>query len=487
MDVHVVCSVFDSSQNERHSEQQVVVSGIQYQCMSNWQEAEQHADRALDMYERERWSEAESELRKALDIDPDQGDWHFNLGLTLERIGRDEEALSSYEQASRIIAESVDPQLAAGSTCLRLSRFDDAIQWFERVIALQASLESAWAMLIDAHAMLDNHDAAETTFYMAQDALKEPSAHVLIAMSGSLLSRSLFDRAVWCAREALKIDATVFGGRLRLASALVATGQGQQASQMLLQELREDPGNVQALLLHADVLAESGKTNEALMKLHRVLELEPANVDAHIRAGNFAMEEERWEEAFIAWGLVRRLSPSHPTACLHVAQALLAMNRPTAASPLLQEYVGKMDESATPQERILISELLLTSNEPALAITLLEPLQSTISDDEVLKVKSLRLFAVSLFADGRVDDGSVVSRRVLRYDPNCIASIHNLALAAVKQKHYRVAWGWVRRGLSVDPIDNDIRRLRSRLVWEGIANFFKTLFTKTNETNNPTK
>ncbi len=45
--------------------------------MSSWQDAEQHADRALEMYERERWSEAESELRKALDIDPDQGDWLF--------------------------------------------------------------------------------------------------------------------------------------------------------------------------------------------------------------------------------------------------------------------------------------------------------------------------------------------------------------------------------------------------------------------------
>ena len=205
--------------------------------MSSWQEAEQHADRALEMYERERWSEAETELRKALEIDPDQGDWHFNLGLTLERVGRDGEALSSYEQASRLLADSVDPQLAAGSACLRLGRYKDAIQWLERVITLQSTVEPAWAMLIDANASLGHHDAAETAFYMAQDALEEPSANVLVAMSGSLLSRSLLDRAVWCAREALKIDSTVDGGRLRLASALVASGQGQQASQILLQEL----------------------------------------------------------------------------------------------------------------------------------------------------------------------------------------------------------------------------------------------------------
>ncbi|HIO19596.1 MAG TPA: tetratricopeptide repeat protein [Phycisphaerales bacterium] len=442
--------------------------------MSNWQDAEQHADRALEMFERGRLAEAETELRKALEIDPDQGDWHFNLGLTLERIGRDGEALSSYEQASRLLTDSIDPQLAAGSACLRLGRFEDAIQWLEKVVAHRSSVESAWAMLIDANASLDDHEAAETAFYMAQDALKEPSANVLISMSGSLLTRSLVDRAVWCAREALKIDSNVDGGRLRLASALVSSGQGQQASQILLQELREDPGNVQALLLHADVLADAGRTNEALMKLHRVLELEPANVDAHIRAGKFALEEQRWEEAFIAWGLVRRLDPSHPTACLHLAQSLLAMQRPTAARPLLQEYVELMDDSTAPIEKLAISELLLSSGESTLVTTLLKPL--IIEDDDPIKVQWLKLLALSLFDEGKIDEGAAISRKVLRFDPNCIASIHNLALATMKNERYRSAWGWVRRGLSIDPIDNDLRRLRSRLIWESMLQFVRKLF-----------
>lgn len=446
--------------------------------MNRWQDAEQHADRALEMFERERWAEAETELRKALEIDPDQGDWHFNLGLTLERIGRDGEALSSYEQASRLLADSVDPQLAAGSACLRLGRFEDSIQWLDRVLSIQSTVEPAWSMLIDAYASLQNHDDAETAFYMAQDALDEPSAHVLVAISGSLLSRSLVDRAVWCAREALKLDSNVEGGRLRLASALVSSGKGQQASQILLQELREDPGNVQALLLHADVLAESGRTNEALMKLHRVLELEPANVDAHIRAGKFAMEELKWEEAFIAWGLVRRLHPSHPTACLHLAQTLLAMQRPAAARPLLQEYVEGMDDSASVEDKLLIADMLLASGEPQLTTTLLEHLQSTIVESNPLKVKCLRLLALSLFASGNIDDGAAISRKVLRFDPSCIASIHNLALAAMSNNRYRSAWGWVRRGLSVDPLDNDLRRLRSRLIWEGTIKFVRKLCTK---------
>ena len=443
--------------------------------MNQWQDAEQFADRALDMYERGRWAEAEVELRKALQIDPDQGDWHFNLGLTLERTDRDAEALSSFEQASRLLTDATDPQLAAGASCLRLGRFDDAIVWLEGVLSTHQSIEQAWAMLIDAHASTENHDAAETSFYLAQDALSDPSASVLVAMSGSLLSRQLLDRATWCAREALKLDSGVQGGRLRLASALVASGNGQQASQILLQELREDPGNVQALLLHADVLAESGRTNEACIKLHRVLELEPANVDAHIRAGQFAMEEERWEEAFIAWGLVRRLYPSHPTASLHVAQTLLAMQRPEAARPLLKEYLDRMDSNADQDEKLLVAELLLSAEEPTMASSLLAPLCKELDDQDPKKVVCLRLLAVTLFKSGKLDEGAAVSRKVLRFDPQCISSIHNLALAGLSNHRYRSSWGWVRRGLAIDPHDDDLRRLRSRLLWSQIMQVLRKL------------
>jgi Flp pilus assembly protein TadD len=71
--------------------------------MSDWMDAEAHADRAFELYERGRWAEAESELRKALSLNPDQPEWHFNLGLTLEAAGRDGDALAAYEQATTLM------------------------------------------------------------------------------------------------------------------------------------------------------------------------------------------------------------------------------------------------------------------------------------------------------------------------------------------------------------------------------------------------
>ena len=55
--------------------------------MNDWFDAEGHVDRAQELFERGRWSEAEAELRKALALNPDQAEWHYNLGLTLEAKG----------------------------------------------------------------------------------------------------------------------------------------------------------------------------------------------------------------------------------------------------------------------------------------------------------------------------------------------------------------------------------------------------------------
>ena len=378
-----------------------------------------------------------------------------------------------------MLPDAVDPKLAVGATCLRLARFSEAEKCLELALALKQSMEQAWAMLIDAQSALGKFDEAETSFYLAQDALPDQSASVLVAMSCSLSAQGKLDRAIWCAREAIKIDSSVVGGRLQLANALVASGQGQQASQILLQELREDPGNVQALLLHADVLAGTGRTSEAIVKLHRVLELEPANIEAHIRAGNIAMESKRWEEAFIAWGLVKRLHPSHPTATLHLAQSLIAMHRFEAARPLLQEYREQLSESTSIEHRLQVSELLLTSGDASDAILLLEPIARENGMDAI-SLDVLRLLALAYFAKDKIDEGVSISRKVLRCDERCLASMHNLALASIKNKRWRMAWGWVNKGLSIDPYDEELRRLRSRLIWNWIGQSVRKLIFRAN-------
>ena len=84
----------------------------------------------------------------------------------------------------------------------------------------------------------------------------------------------------------------------------------------------------------------------------------------------------------------------------------------------------------------------------------------------------LRRLALARFRAGDHEGGIAASRRVVRLDPTCVASMHNLALAALEGGRYRIAAGWIRQGMAIDRHDDELRRLRMRLWLKSFAHGF---------------
>ena len=445
--------------------------------MSEWLDAESHADRALEMFERGQWAEAESELRKALSLNPDQAEWHYNLGLTLEAAARDHEALACYERAIELMPQHVEPLHAAGVVCRRLERHAQAVKWFDRALALDAKNEAAYAQKIDALVRLGQVDDAITTFYLAQQATDQPSATCFAAVAEALIEKGEWPRAAWCLREALRIQPQMPRLRARLAFVLSRMGKPQQALQMYLGGLRDDPGNLDTLLDYGELLVELGRLSEASEKFRRVLEIEPANVDAHFRLGQIALDSGRFEQAHLEFELVLKLDGTFPGIRQSLAMSLLRRDHTASARRVLRDELDAweqddaFEEAAEPTSGLVIGgrifdewmhfgRLLLDAGMPVEAGRVLGHVMPHRSDDPTL----LRLVAVARFRGGDVDGGVTAARRALRFDPTCVVSMHNLALTALNAGQIQVAAGWVARGLRVNRHDVDLRRLRMR-VW----------------------
>lgn len=452
--------------------------------MNDWLDAEGHADRAFEMYERGRWAEAEAELRKALALNPDQAEWHFNLGLTLEAAGRDREALASYIRATELLPEQPDPLVAAGVVANRLGEYEQAVELLNTALRLDPRNEHAYCNKIDAHIRLGDHQEAETTFYISQYALEEPSAHCLAAIAESLIDREEFARAAWCLKEALRMEPNLPRSAARLGSVYAALGKPQRALQLFLRDLRDDPGNIDTLLDYGELLVDLNRLPEAAEKFRRVLELEPANVDAHMRLGQIAMRSMRFEQATLEFELVLKLDPLYPRVRLHLAEALLCRGRLPDAQACLRDEFDAMqaadadlnDEAApawTTSELERFGALLMDAQMPSHAAQVLE---RALLDDDLSRVQRadlLRRLALVRFEMGDLDGGAQCSRRVLRLEPRCVASIHNLALAALQANRLAIASGWIRRGLEVNRHDDGLRRLRVRLWMARVKAFLK--------------
>jgi len=437
--------------------------------MSDWLDAEAHAERAFEMFERGRWAEAEIELRKALSLNPSHAEWQFNLGLTLEAAGRDAEALNCYERAIELLPTEVEPLVASGIVANRLQQYEQAIARFDEALRMDRRCEPAYAHKMQSHLRLGGHDEVETTYYLAQHALDDPSPHCLAVMAESLIERNEHRRAGWCLREALRLEPSMPRLRARLGAVFAATGKPHRALQMYLRDLRDDPGNIDTLLDYGELLIDLGRLPEAAEKFRRVLEIEPANIDAHVLLGQIAMRSRQYEQAYVEFELVARLDPDYLQVRFDLAEVLLRRRRGEDARQTLLEGLaqlkrrdGDAETRAVDLDRLgrLLLEAGLFREAEAVTRRAIEQTGST--------AQRWRRIALARFQAGDREQGSAASRKVLRMDPNCLRSIHNLALAALEEGRVVVASGWIRRGLRIDRHDEGLRRLRTRAWLAGL-------------------
>ncbi len=64
--------------------------------MNDWNDAEQRVEKAQELFEQHRWQEALDELQAATSINPYNGSWFFNTGLTLDEMDRFDEAIAAW-------------------------------------------------------------------------------------------------------------------------------------------------------------------------------------------------------------------------------------------------------------------------------------------------------------------------------------------------------------------------------------------------------
>lgn len=432
--------------------------------MNDWFEAERHVEKAHEHYDAGRWDEAERELRSAIAFNPNQPEWHFNLGLTLAAAGRWADSADAFEQAGILNPDDTQGHLMAGINALRGEQPARSLALLDEALARDPQSTVALAHRIGALAALGRHEEAETAFYLGQQ-IDADDPDLYAAMAESLLDREMFDRAVWCLREAARLDPDMPRLQASLAAAYAGAGRYERARQLYLKELRVNPGDTQTLLNLGGLLADMGRLDEAGEKYRRVLELVPDHLDAYFALGELAERRNDAPEALRQYEMVLRLDHEYPEARRRVAQLILA---------------GVSEQDLSVVHRLLRLELRDVAERPhAFSTDDLDQLGGLLLDSGLFREAERlyadlaarhpgraifsHLLAVARFERGDRIGGIEAERRALGLEPRFLPAIHNLALAYLEQGQWTRSWYWVRQGLSVHSDDAPLRRLRVRL------------------------
>lgn len=427
--------------------------------MNDWSEAEQHVERAHELYEAGRWEEAEQALRQALLLNPFRAEWHFNLGLTLEAAGRYDEAADALLDAHNLHPEDGGTLTLLGSMLITADRAEESLRWLTLAEQDESSRYESYVQRVRAYGALGRQEDAELMFYQALQDEEANHAYAYMHMGEALMSKRETDRSLYCFREAASLQSDLPRINAKLASAYADTGRQERARQLYLRELRDNPGDVETLLDLGCLLVDMNRLAEGTEKFRRVLEIEPDNPDAHFYLGDVALRQQRRRDAEASFRLVHRLDPDYQEVRRRLAELALDRSDLVEARRLLRREVREHRDNAeafVPADLDDLGHLLLDARLHRDAERVFERL----AELEPKDARAWHMLAVARFNVGNRDAAEEACRRALQQDPALVAALHNMALSAIQDRRWARAMHYIGRIAAVEPDDPALRRLR---------------------------
>jgi tetratricopeptide (TPR) repeat protein len=301
-----------------------------------WDEAEEKAFMAFEMYENGQMNSALNQIGEAIEMNPTNSAWHFNAGLALDTLERFEEAIDAYEQALNLKGD--DPEIL---NCLavdytRIGQYDLAISTFEYIQQIEPAFEPCYCNRIITYAEMDQHDKAEHMFYLAQQI--NPDCPICFYNIGnSLFSQQRYKRAIWCWQRTAHLEPTHPQINYRIAQAYWANGNPQLARTHFLEELRTNPGDTDVILDFGVFLLEHGSIGGAKEKFNRILELDPDFAAALFYLGEIALSRNNHTKAARLFNRALTRNAGFPGPRYRLAQLALTAGDSDQARRLLHE------------------------------------------------------------------------------------------------------------------------------------------------------
>lgn len=437
--------------------------------MNDWANAEAHAERAHEFYEAGQWEKALDELKRALAVNPQQSEWHYGLGLTLEAMGRHEDAIKAFERVLELRGEDVETMVSLALNLNRASNPKRAIEMLEWVNEIDPTHERGYCLRVEAYMLLDEHEQAELMFYMARQCTDEcPECHDYIAQS--LAKRGDLDKALWCWHQAARIEPYYPGVYANLARIHWQRGHHIRAQRLFLKQLRQDPGDIDTLIELGRLLIEMDRDEEAGEKFRRVLELDPTIADARLHLGELALRAEQLEKADEELQIARKLDSNLPGIHLGLAQIAQQKRQYELAVSLVRDELKRKGHRV---EQILdLARLLVDLDQPKPIPAVLTPLIEAHHGDPAYReqvVTALLYRGLAYTMRGEADRGVSDYRAAVKLEPHHTVAMQNLALTYLDNGKLMRAAFWLRQAERVLPYDPILRQLRFRLGVKRVA------------------
>ncbi len=295
----------------------------------NPQARDAHLNLGDVLYKQGRYVEALDATRVALEIkqDPDFFEAHFNLGAILNVLGRFEEAETHLRRAIALNPQDVDAHFSLGAALYKQGRYAEALDATRVAIEQDPEYAKAHFNLGAILHALGRSEEAETHLRRAI-ALNPQDVDACRKLIEVLTPQGRYEEAIDLMAQAVALDPAspqAIELHCLMGQTSQENGQPEVATEYYKRALEIDPHYTKAIRRLAHLRSDQQRYDEALELFQRLIAIDPSDAVAHGNIGIVLFYLGRSNEALHSFDRALFLNPNLETARANRTALLKAM------------------------------------------------------------------------------------------------------------------------------------------------------------------
>jgi tetratricopeptide (TPR) repeat protein len=251
--------------------------------------------------------EAIVHYKKALEIEPNYADAHYNLGALLARQGKEQEAVTQFIETLRTKPDYAQAHNDLGLILTKQGKIQEALTHFTEAVRTNPNYAEAHFNL--GIALLRQGKILEAIVYFNQTLQINPKdARVHQNLGVVLASQGKTEEAIAHLIQALQINPNNADAHYSLASLLLRQGKDQEAMVHYIEALRINPDDAEAHYKLAEILARRGENDEAIVHLTEAIRISPNYGEAHLALGRIYLSMGKEELALAEYHILKKIN-----------------------------------------------------------------------------------------------------------------------------------------------------------------------------------
>lgn len=277
-----------------------------------------------------RFEENTDLLKKALEINPDYAQAHFNLGVVHKRSGDLDAAIASYKKALLLNPSYPVAFFNLGVALQEKGDLPAAIDAYSKTLDLKPNYPEVHLSLGNAYKLQGDLNAAIDSYHKAL-VLKPDYPEIHFNLGVSLQEKGELEAALISYKKAIEVNPESLKALNNIGIVFRELGDLNSAIASYKKVLDFQPDNPTAHNNLANALRESGDLDAAIVSFNRALEFSPDYSEAYYNKGLAQKEQGDFHAAIASFNKALALNSSYPEAHYSLGNAFYELGDLAAA------------------------------------------------------------------------------------------------------------------------------------------------------------